>query len=92
VLLGGADSGDLTVQNVIGDVGRMTLASGVRVWIVADVVTMTNEMQRGVDDIRGKMAADPSSFGWAWEKSRALPTCSTWPRCYLGTRACLITV
>jgi hypothetical protein len=73
VLLGGADSGDLTVQNVIGDVGRMTLASGVRVWIVADVVTMTNEMQRGVDDIRGKMAADPSSFGWAWGEVEGAP-------------------
>ena len=68
VLLGEPDTGNATVKNTIGEVGRMTLKSGFRVWVVADVITMTDELQQGIDDIRGRMAgmADVLSVGWAW--------------------------
>jgi hypothetical protein len=75
VLLGAPDAPGLTVENIIGDVGRMTLKSGLRVWVVADVITITDEMQQGVDEIRGRMAtrADAASSGWAWGETEGAP-------------------
>lgn len=75
VLLGEPDAPGLTVQNVIGDVGRMTLQSGRRVWVVADAITMTDELQQGIDQIRGQMArqADANWVGWAWGEVDGAP-------------------
>jgi hypothetical protein len=75
VLLGEPDAPGLTVNNVIGDVGRMTLKSGRRVWVVADVITMTDEHQQAVDNIRDQMVcqADSKSLGWAWGEVEGAP-------------------
>jgi hypothetical protein len=75
VLLGEPDAPALTVLNIIGDVGRMTLKSGKRVWVIADVITMTDELQQAVDNIRAQMAtrAQPASIGWAWGEVDDVP-------------------
>lgn len=73
VLLGEPDAG-LAINNVIGDVGRMTLSSGLRVWIVADAFTVTAEHQRHIEDIRRAMALHPdAACGWAWGEVEGIP-------------------
>lgn len=75
VLLGEHDGPGLTVDNVVDDVGRMVLKSGIRVWVVADVITMTEEHQQAVESIRAQLArqADTESIGWAWGEVEGIP-------------------
>lgn len=77
VLLGDPETPDngLTVNDVIGDVGRMTLKDGRRVWVIADFITMTDEHQQAIDGIRNRLAgqADAASVGWGWGEVNGAP-------------------
>jgi hypothetical protein len=77
VLLGAPESepGSLTVNNVIGEVGRMTLKSGIRVWVIADVIEMTDEMLRGVETARAHLIgmSPDGGAGWAWGEVEGSP-------------------
>ncbi|WP_137146301.1 hypothetical protein [Mycolicibacterium sp. CR10] len=79
VLLGEPESPDnaVTVNDIIGDVGRMTLRSGHRVWVIADFITMTDEHRQAVERIRSQMAsrqdADAAYCGWAWGEVDGAP-------------------
>ncbi|WP_280381956.1 hypothetical protein [Nocardia wallacei] len=70
VLLGAPNRDDLTVMDHVGDVGRISLASGGAVWVVAHVDEFGPEREgqyallcsrafvgRGVDN---------EAYGWAW--------------------------
>ncbi|WP_433755829.1 hypothetical protein [Nocardia sp. CA-135398] len=71
VLLGARDRDDLTVMNHIGDVGRISLASGEAVWVIAheDDFGPALETQYAMlraRAIEGMAAIDEECYGWAW--------------------------
>jgi hypothetical protein len=70
VLLGVPDHGGLTINDCVGDVGRMTMSSGAAVWIVASEFAVDAEYEAGLAELRRRMVEsvpDPSKTrGWAW--------------------------
>jgi hypothetical protein len=70
VLLGTPEREDLTILDVIGEVGRMTLSSGTHVWITADEVSLSETHQGWFADLRRRVGAevprDAELRGWAW--------------------------
>ena len=70
LLFGDPDHGELTINNVAGEVGRITLKSGMRVWIVATEVQMPPEHLAGYARLRSLasegLPAGDVARGWAW--------------------------
>lgn len=69
-LLGVPDHGKLTINDCVGDVGRMTMSSGAAVWIVANECPVDAEYEAGLAELRRLVVEsipDPSETrGWAW--------------------------
>lgn len=71
VMMGRPDAEQLTVGNVIDDVGRMTMRSRVCVWIVATEHPTTPEYEADMAGLRSELLADAPEGtaavrGWAW--------------------------
>lgn len=73
VLLGEPDYSPLTVNDCIGEVGRIELASGKPVWVVASEVCSDEHYEAGLAQLRARAAqhADAGGLsdrarGWSW--------------------------
>lgn len=72
VLLGAPDHGELTINDCVGDVGRMTMSSGAAVWIVANEFPVDAEDEVVLAELRRRLVEstlDPSEtrgLGWGW--------------------------
>jgi len=75
VLVGAAERSELTVNGVAGEVGRLSLASGAVVWVVATEVPVDPTYEGGLEEVRreaqrrGGLAGMESPTGWAWGAS-----------------------
>jgi len=73
MLFGNPDHGALTVNETVGEVGRITLKSGMRVWIVATELRMTPEYADEQARLRltAREGLPPSEVGrgWGWGSS-----------------------
>lgn len=70
VLLGTPDRDALTINDCVGDVGRMTLSSGAGVWVVVSEMDIRGEFEAGLAEVRRQASATiPDGIevrGWAW--------------------------
>ncbi len=71
VLLGAPERDEnITILDAAADVGRMTLASGAVVWVVASEVPVDPMYEAGLADLRQNAVAayggGPEVRGWAW--------------------------
>jgi hypothetical protein len=72
VLVGAAERGELTVSGVHGEVGRLSLASGAVVWVVATEVPVDPTYEDGLEEVRreaqrhGGLGGMERPTGWAW--------------------------
>lgn len=79
VLLGDPTREDLTVQGVIGEVGRLNRPSGGAVWIIAGECLVDTEYERGLQQVRDEAAGRangmvaPRGWGWGWDNTDAGP-------------------
>jgi hypothetical protein len=61
VLLGEPDAPTTTIDNAIFDVGRMTLKSGKRVWVIATEWQMNDATQQSIDAVHQLVADKPEA-------------------------------